>query len=308
MKELYMKAVQFNEYGGPEVLRVVEADQPHAGPGQVRIAVRAAGVNPAEWKLRAGYFREHMPVSFPSGIGFEASGVVDEVGEGVTGVSVGDAVFGYGINTVAQFAVLTSWAHKPDDLSFEEAGGYPLVVETATRALGLVSPKSGETILVHGAAGGVGTAAIQFARHRGITVIGTASEPKHDYLRSLGAIPTTYGPGLVERIKKLAPNGVNAALDFAGSGVIPELIELVGDLSRVVTIADVNAPQQYGVQGSFTGIQKNPGLVFAEAARLHSQGAFRMPVEKTFPFEKTAEAQKRSEAGRVTGKLVITVA
>src|SRR5580704_8403698 len=178
-----MKAVQFSEYGGPEVLHVVDVDEPHAGPGQVRIAVRAAGVNPSDWKRRAGYYRDFDPVTFPSGVGVEASGVVDEVGPDVSNVSVGDAVFGYGASTMAQYAVLTHWAHKPDDLSFEVAGGLPVIVETAWRCLEQIGVKSGETLLVSGAAGGIGSAVIQLARLRGITVIGTASAPKHDYVR-----------------------------------------------------------------------------------------------------------------------------
>jgi NADPH:quinone reductase-like Zn-dependent oxidoreductase len=300
-----MKAVQFSEYGGPEVLRVVDVDEPHAGPGQVRIAVRAAGVNPSDWmKLRAGRWRD-KPIPLPSGVGVEGSGVVDEVGEGVTDVSIGDAVFGYGVNMVAQYAVLRIWARKPDDLPFEEAGGFPVVVETATRILAQVGVKSGETLLVNGAAGGIGSAVIQFARYRGITVIGTASAPKHDYLRGLGAVPTTYGPGLVERVRKLAPTGVNAALDLHGSGVIPELIELVGNPSRVLSIADFAAPK-YGAQGSFEP-QKNPERALAEAARLYSDGAFRVPLEKTFPLAQASEAYKLSAAGHVTGKLVITI-
>ncbi len=130
-----MKAVQFHEYGGPEVLNLVEVEEPHAGPGQVRIAVRAAGVNQSDWKDRAGEARDSEPVTLPSGVGFEASGVVDEVGPGVSNVSVGDAVFGYGANTVAQYAVLSHWAHKPADLSFEVAGGLPVIAETAWRCL-----------------------------------------------------------------------------------------------------------------------------------------------------------------------------
>ncbi|ADK81934.1 NADP-dependent oxidoreductase [Sediminispirochaeta smaragdinae] len=302
-----MKAVRFSEFGGPEVLQLVEADEPHAGAGQVRIAVHAAGINPADWKIRAGYLKEHMPIPFPSGTGFEASGVVDEIGEGVTGISVGDAVFGFGINTVAQYAVLTSWSRKPKELSFEEAAGYPTAVETATRVLGSVNLKSGDTILVDGAAGGVGTAMIQLARHRGFHVIGTSSEPKHEYLRSFGALPTTYGSGLADRVKKLAPNGVNAAFDFAGAGSIPELVDIVGDPSRVVTIADMAAVQKYGVLGAFTGNQKNPELVFQEAATLHSAGAFRMPIDEVFPFERIADAHRKSESGRVKGKLVVKI-
>jgi len=300
-----VKAVQFGEYGGPDVVQVVDIAEPHSEPGQIRIAVRAAGVNPSDWKRRDGQYRDFEEVSFPSGFGVEASGIVDEVGLGVSNTAVGDAVFGYGRNTAAQCAVLTNWARKPDDLPFDEAGAFPVVVETSTRILAQVGVKSGETLLVNGAAGGIGSAVIQLARYRGITVIGTASAPKHDYLRGLGAIPTTYGPGLVERVRKLAPNGVNAALDLAGSGVIPDLIELVGDPSRVVSVADFTAPQ-YGAQGSFE-VQKNPELALAEAGRLYSDGAFRVTLEKTFPLAQAAEAYKLSAAGHVLGKLVISV-
>ena len=302
-----MKAVQFNEYGGPEVLQVVDADEPHAGHGQVRIAVRAAGVNLSDlMKIRAGTWKG-QPIPLPSGVGVEGAGVVDESGESVTDLSIGDAVFGYGFNMVAQYAVLRpwGWARKPDDLGFEEAGGFPVVVETATRILAQVGVKAGETLLVSGASGGIGSAAVQFARYRGITVIGTASAPNQDYLRALGAIPTTYGPGLVERVRKLAPNGVNAALDIAGSGVIPELIELVGDPSRVISVADFTAPQ-YGAQLSLVA-QKNPQLVLVEAARLYSEGAFRVPLGKTFPLAQASDAYKICAEGHSAGKLVITI-
>lgn len=300
-----MRAVQFREYGGPEVLQVVDVEEPHAGPGEVRIAVRAAGVNPSDWKIRSGHWREFEPIQFPSGVGFEGSGVIDEVGEGVRDVAIDDAVFGFGKNMLAEYAVLTHWARKPDDLPFEEAGGFPVIVETATRILAQIGVKSGETLLVNGAAGGVGSAVIQFARYRGITVIGTASEPKHDYLRALGAIPTTYGAGLVERARKLAPAGVSAALELAGSGVIPELIELVGDPSRVLSAVDYSAQQQ-GAQVSFE-VQKNPERALAEAARLYSEGAFHLTLEKIFPLTQAAEAHKLSAAGHVMGKLVITI-
>ncbi len=300
-----MKAVQFNKYGGPEVLHVVEVEEPHAGPSQVRIAVRAAGVNPSDWKDRAGDARDSTPVPLPSGVGFEASGIVDEVGPGVSNVSAGDAVFGYGANTVAQYAVLTHWAHKPAALSFEVAGGLPVIAETAWRCLEQVGAEYGETLLVSGAAGGVGAAVIQFARLRGMTVIGTASAPKHDYLRRLGAIATTYGPRLVERVKDLAPEGVDRALDLAGSGIIPELIEIVGDPSRVLSAADLSAPQ-YGAKFCY-GHPKDPGRVFAEVARLCSEGRFRLHVEQTFPLEQTAQAQELSAKGHVTGKLIIAV-
>jgi len=299
-----MKAVQFAEYGGPEVLRVVEVDEPHAGAGQVRITVRAAGVNAIDWKIRAGYMRAQMPLPLPAGTGMDAAGVVDEVGDGVGDVAVGDAVFGSGSATFAEYAVLSSWAAKPAGLSFQEAAGYPIPVETAMRIMNQVGVQPGETLLVSGAAGGVGSTVLQIARQRGITVIGTASERNQDYLRSLGAVPTTYGPGLIERVRALAPHGVDAALDIAGSGVIPALIELTGAPAKVLSIADFSAPE-HGAQVSTTAT--NAAGAFAEAARLFTVGAFRLPVEKTFPLAAAADAQAASAAGHVAGRLVVTV-
>ena len=300
-----MKAVQFAEYGSPEVLELVQADAPHAGEGKVRIKVHAAGVNALDWKIREGYMREMMPLTLPAGTGVDAAGVVDEVGEGVTDVAVGDAVFGSGSATFAEHAVLSRWAKKPAELPFEGAAGYPTPVETAIRILGQVGVQPGETLLVSGAAGGVGSAVVQFAHQRGITVIGTASERNHEYLRKLGAVPTTYGPGLVERVRALAPNGVDAALDIAGSGVIPELIELTGEPTKVLSIADFSAPE-HGAQVS--GSSTNAADAFAEAARLFTEGAFYLPIEKSFPLEAAAQAQEASKAGHVAGRFVVTTA
>jgi len=299
-----MKAVQFAEYGGPEVLQVVEIDEPHAGQGQVRIAVRAVGVNGLDWKIRDGFMREQMPLSLPSGSGVDAAGVVDEVGAGVSDVAVGDAVFGSGSATLAEYAVLSSWAKKPAGLSFEEAAGYPIPVETAIRILDQVGVQPGDTLLVSGAAGGVGSAVLQIARQRGINVIATASERNQDYLRSLGAVATTYDAGLVERVRALAPNGVDAALDIAGSGVIPELIALTGEPSKVLSIADFTAPQHGAQVSSGT---TNAAQAFAEAARLFTAGVFRLPVAQTFPLTEAAQAQALSAAGHVAGRFVVTV-
>lgn len=299
-----MKAIQFAEYGGPEVLRLVEVAAPHAGPGQVRIAVRAAGVNGIDWKIRAGYMRERIPLSLPAGTGNDAAGVVDEVGDGVSDVTAGDEVFGSGAATYAEYAVLRSWARKPAGLSFLEAAGYPVPVETAVRILAQVGVQPGETLLVSGAAGGVGSAVVQIARQRGITVIGTAGEGNQDYLRSLGAVPTTYGPGLGDRVRALAPNGVHAALDIAGSGVIPELIALTGAPGKVLSIADFSAPQ-HGAQVSVAAT--NAAGALAEAARLYNAGLFHIPVAKTFPLAAAAEAQAASAAGHVAGRIVVTI-
>ena len=299
-----MRTVQFDEYGGPEVLRVVEVDEPHAGEGQVRIAVRAAGVNGIDWKIRAGYMGGETPLSQPAGTGIDAAGVVDEVGNGVNDVDVGDEVFGSGSATFAEYAVLSSWVAKPEGLSFEEAAGYPIPVETAIRVLDQVGVGPGETLLVSGASGGVGSAVVQFARERGINVIGTASERNQDYLESLGAVPTTYGPGLTERVRALAPDGVDAAVDIAGSGVIPELIELTGEASKVLSIADFSAPE-HGARVSTTPTDATGAM--AEAARLFARGAFSIPVAQSFPLEAAAEAQAASEAGHAAGRIVVTV-
>ena len=182
-----------------------------------------------------------------------------------------------------------------------------MIVDTATRALDEVGVKSGQTLLVSGAAGGIGSAVLQFARLRGITVIGTASARKHDYLRGLGAIPTTYGPGLAERVRELAPEGVDAALDLAGSGIIPELIEIVGDPSHVLSVADFSAPQ-YGAKFSH-GPPKNPERIFAEVGAALFRRAFSVCAwTRPFRSSKRREAQEISAKGHVTGKLIISIA
>lgn len=300
-----MRAVRFHEYGGPDVLTVDEVELPQPDAGQVRIAVKAAGVNPIDWKLRAGYMREHMPLTLPAGTGLEASGVVDLIGEGVTGVSVGDAVFGKGHDTMAEFAILHEWTHKPDSLSFEEAAGFPIAVETASRIIDEVGVKPGETLLVSGAAGGVGSAAIQLAASAGIRTIGTASKPKHVYLQSLGAVPTTYGPGLRERVAALAPDGVQGALDIAASGAIPDLVAITGDPSKVISIADFTAGE-YGVRNSFDPRDAVPTL--ERVVALFQAGHFRLPVERTFPLHQVGTAHELIAKGHVTGRLIITVA
>jgi NADPH:quinone reductase-like Zn-dependent oxidoreductase len=299
-----MKAVQFAAYGGPEVLRLAEVEEPHAGPGQVWIAVRAAGVNGIDWKIRAGFMQAMGPLPLPAGTGVDAAGVIDELGPGVTGVAVGDAVFGSGSRTYAEHAVLSNWALKPAGLSFEEAAGYPVPAETAIRIINQVGVKPGQTLLVSGASGGVGSAVVQIARQRGINVIGTASQSRHDYLRSLGAVPTTYGDGLADRVRAIAPGGVDAALDIAGSGVIGPLIELTGDPSKVLSIADFSAPEQ-GAQVS--SAPSDPAAAYAEAGRLFSEGTFRIPVDRSFPLADAAQAQAASQAGHAAGRLVITV-
>ena len=240
---------------------MVDVDEPHAGPGQIRVAVRAAGVNPVDWKIRSGAMQQYMPVQLPYVPGSDVAGVVDEAGRGVGGVAVGAEVFGFALGGgSAEYAVLEHFAAKPARMSWAEAAALPVAVETAVRTLNLLDVSPGQTLLINGAAGGVGTAAVQFARARGATVIGTASPANHDFLRSLGATPAMYGAGLVQRVRALAPAGVDFALDVAGRGALPELIELTGSAERLLTIADPQA-QQYGVPytgKSSTGQQQTP--------------------------------------------------
>jgi NADPH:quinone reductase-like Zn-dependent oxidoreductase len=299
-----MKAVMFSDYGGPEVLQVAEADEPHAGPGQVRIAVRAAGLNPIDWKARSGMLREMMPVSFPAIDAREAAGVVDEVGpEGMA--AIGDEVFGFAVGgAAAEYAILDALAGKPPGLSWEEAAGLPVAAETSVRVFKVLGGLgAGQTLLIDGAAGGVGAVAVQMAVARGARVIGTASEGNHDFLRSLGAEPTTYGPGLVERVSALAPDGVDLAFDTAGAGGVPDLIALTGDPARVATIADFGAAA-LGVKVTGGGDGRAVEAL-AEAAELIQAGRLQVPVQQIFTFTEAAEAHRVSQDGHVRGKLIL---
>nr|WP_157468080.1 NADP-dependent oxidoreductase [Frankia sp. QA3] len=297
--------MSFDETGGPEVLHLVDVPQPHAGPGQIRIAVRAAGVNPVDWKIRNGSTLRTLPVPLPHIPGMEAAGVVDEVGADVEGVAVGDEVFGAAQNASAEYAVLDEWAPKPPELTWAQAGGLAMVVETAARGLDLLGLSAGQTLLVNGAAGGVGLAAVQLAQARGARVIGTASRDNQEYLRSLGAAATDYGPGLVERVGPLAPDGVDAALAVSGEGAIPDLIALTGSPDRVVSIGDVTAAN-HGVTFT-TGAEGRAFYSLREAAKLAAAGRLTMPVARALPLAELGEAHRISEAGHVRGKLVVVL-
>ena len=299
-----MKAVGFSRFGGPEVLEIVELPDPHPGPGQVRIAVRAAGVNPSDWKKRRGLMDEGLPQT----LGYEAAGVVDEVGEGVADVAVGDRVFGLSGEGAAQaeLAVLSWWAPIPASLDFAGAAALPSAIETATRALDQLGVTGGSLLLINGASGSVGSAAVQLAVARGARVIGTGSPGNHDYLRSLGAEPVAYGEGMAGRVRTLAPDGVDLALDAAGSGVLPELIELAGGSDHVVTIADFVGARENGVRFS-SGDSGRAVYVLGEIGVLIESGRFSLPVAQTFPLAEVAEAHRVSEQGHAHGKLVLLI-
>ncbi|HEY1000539.1 MAG TPA: NADP-dependent oxidoreductase [Streptosporangiaceae bacterium] len=303
-----MKAARFSRFGGPEVLEIVDLPDPHPGPGQVRIAVRAAGVNPSDWKKREGL----MDPELPQTMGYEAAGVVDELGEGVADVAVGDRVFGLSAEGAAQaeLAVLSFYAPIPPSLDFAGAAALPAAIETATRALDQLGAGagagSGGTLLINGASGSVGSAAVQLALARGVRVIGTASPANHDYLRSLGAEPVAYGEGLAGRVRALAPDGVDAALDAAGSGVLPELIELAGGPEHVVTIADFGGAQEHGARFS-RGDAGRAVYALNEIGGLIESGRFSLPAARTFPLAEIAQAHRAGEDGHVRGKLVLVV-
>ncbi|MEV6243904.1 NADP-dependent oxidoreductase [Lentzea sp. NPDC051838] len=298
-----MRALQFTQYGPADLLHVAEVAEPHAGPGQIRIAVRASGVTPGDTYLRSGRFGERMPLPHVPGI--DAAGVVDEVGEGVTDVRVGDEVFGMvdlarlgGAN--AEFAVLAAWTLKPAALSWEQAGGAAGNVETATRTLDLLRVGDGTTLLIAGAAGGVGTVAIQLAAARGAKVIGTAGPATQEFVASLGAIPVVYGEGLADRVGE-----VDAVLHCAGP--VPDLVAIAGSPDRVVTIADLSG--DHGIRLSHTagGPGADPQALhgLAIAADLAERGAFTVPLAGVFPLSEGSAAHRLSETGHAHGKIVL---
>ncbi|QDQ09700.1 NADP-dependent oxidoreductase [Streptomyces spectabilis] len=307
-----MFAAQYHRYGGSEVLRVEEAEEPHAGPGQVRVAVRATGVTPADWYLRSGMLRGILTLDFPHIPGVDAAGTVDEVGEGVTGTAVGDEVFGLVPfadrgGAAAQYAVLEAWAPKPRSWSFEEAGGAAGNIDTATRVLEALDATEGMTLLIEGAAGGVGTITAQLARARGLTVIGTASEGNHGFLEQFGVVPVAYGVGLADRLAPLAPHGVDVVLDAAGKGSLADLVAIAGGPDRVVTIADFDA-DRHGVRFCRSAAGESPGWAgLPPAAGLADRGGLTVPLHAVFPLAEAAGAHDVSASGHARGKIVITV-
>ena len=301
------KIAQFAEYGAPDVLRVIDAPAPTAGQGQVRVAVRAAGVNPIDAKTVEGLMRNEIALTLPAGVGADVSGVVDQVGPGVSEFAVGDEVLGSSVTpSFAEYALAepTSLVRKPHDIAWEVAGSLAGAGGTAYAVLKQLHVKAGETLLIHGAAGGVGTFAVQLAAARGVTVIGTASERNHDYLRSIGAIPVTYGDGLLERVRSVAPQGVDAVLDASGRGEIPVSIQLTGTPERVLTLVAFDAADT-GIQIHTGGGGSDLGDGLREIVGLIEQRRLTVSISRTFPLTEIASALKTSSAGHVTGKIVI---
>jgi NADPH:quinone reductase-like Zn-dependent oxidoreductase len=298
-----MRALQFTAYGGPEVLEWAAAPDPHAGPGQIRIAVRAASVNPIDWKTLGGALSGGAPLVGAGYLGWDAAGVVDEVGDDVTGVSVGDDVFGRGQNTQAEYAVLDSWAAKPSAIDWAVAAAAGVAGETGERGLRLLDVKAGDTLFVDGGAGGVGAVAVQMAVARGANVIASSSEANHDYLREISATPVLYGEGLAARVREAAGGPVDAVFDVAGQTPIEELISLAPEPAKVVTIANFAAAQA-GARVTGGGDDSHPMEAIAQIADLLVANKVVIKVQ-TFPFDRAAEAYRISLSGHVRGKLVL---
>ncbi|MER6418461.1 NADP-dependent oxidoreductase [Streptomyces sp. NPDC001137] len=304
-------------YGGPEVLSVIDIAVPEPGPGQVRIAVRAAGVNPFDHKVYSGAFGTD-PARLPMRLGTEAAGVVTAVGADATGpagpVEVGDEVIAYrapGAYAAELVVPASSVVPKPAGLSWEQAGGLMAAGVTAVHVLEAIGLGAGETVLIHGAAGGVGLTAVQLAVARGATVLATASPAKHELLRDLGAIPVAYGPGLADRVRAAAPEGVRAAADLVGTEEAVDVsVELVADRSRIATIVAFERGARAGIRLLGGGPGADPGTDIRDAARLHlteavAAGRLRVLIAGSHPLREAADAHRQIMTGHITGKIVL---
>jgi enoyl reductase len=301
-----VRAVVFDRYGGPDVLRVAGLPVPEPGPGEVRIRVRVAGVNPVDARRRRGDFASFAPAPFPQRLGAEYAGTVDALGPGVEAPVVGAEVLGSADGTAyADFVVVpvADVATRPPAVPREVAGALPAAGQTAYTALAAVGVRPGETLLVHAAAGGVGTIAVQLARLRGARVIGTARPANHNHLRSLGVVPVAYGPGLVDRVRALAPDGVDAALDLVGGEAVDASLALVADRRRIGTTVDARAAKEHGFQR--VGRRSTPALL--ELVELVARGDLALTVDASYPLEAAARAHARVEAGHVRGKLALSL-
>ncbi|MGW7258768.1 NADP-dependent oxidoreductase [Streptomyces sp. NPDC054834] len=305
------KAYVFTRYGGPETEALVDVDRPGPGPGQLLVAVRVAGVNPVDWKLRTGYRRpgETGEREFPAVLGNEVSGAVEEIGEGVSGFAVGDEVFG---NTAAggyaEYALLpaASTAHKPAALSFADAATLPVAAATAYDGVRQLALPAGATLLITGAGGGVGAAAAQIARAFGLRVVGVASEGKKEFVQSLGAVHVPAGPDLARRVRAAARAGVDGVFDLVGGEVLAEAAGLLTDRTKLIT---AGAPEQTVADlGGARVARARTAAVLDAVAELVVKGDLDPHVTRTFPLERAEEALRAVEEGHARGKIVIEVA
>ncbi len=303
------RAVRFDEYGGVDVLNVVDVEPPRPGPGQLLIRVKAAGINPGEAKIREGMMHARFPATFPSGEGSDLAGVVEEVGEGVSGFSAGDEVLGYTHNRAshAEFVVAepANLTRKPPNVPWEVAGSLYVVGVTAHAAVRAVDPGPPDTVVVAGAAGGVGSVAVQLARRAAARVIGLASEPNHRWLRDHGVAPVAYGDGVAQRIQEAARGTVDAFIDTVGGGYVELALELGVAPDRIETIIDFAAAQRYGTKMAGSTSPDNPARVLAELADLIDRGELEIPIAGVYPLEQVRDAFREIERGHTHGKIVL---
>ena len=306
-----MKAVMLPRYGGADELEVADVPRPPCAAGEVHVRLKATSVNPVDWKVAAGYLDSAIPGEFPLIPGWDAAGIVAEVGSETEGFEVGDEVFGYvrrpvaKWGTYAEYTVAEPWmiARKPPSLDWDSAGGLSLVGVTALQALDTVQAKEGDTVLVHAAAGGVGTIAVQIAKARGARVIGTASARNHDYLLAFGAEPVEYGPGLLERIKRMVPEGPDAAVDAVGGDAVEVSIEAGTDPSRVVSVVDPGVRDAGGHYVFMTVTPKD----LDHLANLIESRELIVPISETYPLDRAADAWRASQTGRTRGKIILRI-
>lgn len=307
------RAVIYTTFGDPDVLEVRDVPEPHAGPGEVRVRVAAAGLNPMDWGICASpQAAANFGITVPSGFGYDFAGTVDEVGAGAEGFAAGDRVYGGALaKAVADFVVLRTPAtlpdalvHTPDGISDQVAATIPVAGLTAAAALEAIGLRSGDTVLVGGAAGGVGVFAVQLARLGGATVIGTGSQGTFEFLRQLGAQPVAYGPGLAERVQALAPGGVTAATDLFGVETAQTALALGVSPERIATIAA--GPNPPGGVRPTGGSEAGPDA----AARITDAilaGKITVPIAASYPIERIRDAVTLQAARHVHGKIVITL-
>ncbi|OCI32019.1 NADP-dependent oxidoreductase [Oerskovia enterophila] len=307
-----MRAITYSRFGGADVLELSELPTPKVGPDTVLVRVKATSVNPVDWKVREGYLDAIMDITFPVVPGWDVAGVVERVGLDTPELSVGDEVFGYvrkdvvsgGTTAELVAAPVRTLARKPASWTWEQAAGAPLAGLTALQTIDRAGVTSGQTVLVHAAAGGVGSMAVQIAVARGARVIGTASERNHEYLRSLGAEPVTYGDGLAERVRSLAPDGVDVVLDYIGGEALATTPDVLREGGTVASVVDAAARDELG--GHYVWVRPDvEGLT--ELARLADAGQLTVDVAEVYDLADAAKAHEASRTGHVRGKVVITV-
>jgi len=301
-------AAVVTEFGPPEVLRPAEVATPHAGPGQVRVRVRAAGVLPFDLRVRGGWSPPGRELTLPVIPGNEFAGVVDEVGDGVTWPAVGERVLGFTVlGSYAEHVVVSAdqVVAKPGNMPWEVAGGFSGNGQGASSAVEAMAVGPGDVVLVHAAAGGLGAFAVQLARVRGAaTVIGTAGPANHDYLRRLGAVPVSYGDGLVERVRAVAPGGVDCALDAAGPQALRASVELVADRARIHTMVSAELAEELGLTQTYP---PRSAARLAELTDLYAAGQLVVHLRHSYPLQQAAEAHRDLGRGHGHGKVVLSV-